>query len=191
MPSSTPSGISRIVEEIQKTQPKSVLDIGIGFGKWGFLVREYLESWNDRVYPDQWQVRLDGVEAWSRYVEGLPWLEEIYSEIFVSPVERIIEDLEDYDLIIAGDVIEHIEKTTALFVIDQLFQKARKKFILSIPVGPGWMGNTIIDDNPYERHLSEWSTAEVTRLRPQGWTLGFQALAVGDRGVGLFIFTRG
>ncbi len=32
-----------MIDWLVELQPRSVLDIGVGFGKWGFLAREYLD----------------------------------------------------------------------------------------------------------------------------------------------------
>ena len=43
MPSSTWHNIETFVEIIRELKPASFLDIGVGNGKWGFLVREYTD----------------------------------------------------------------------------------------------------------------------------------------------------
>jgi len=164
MPSSTPSFISDIIEKIQKVNPKSILDIGCGFGKWGFLCREYLETWNDRCYPNMWKVKIDAVEAWVRYVDGFPWLRDIYNDIYNQDVYDVVDDLQHYDVIIAGDVIEHLEKEKANEVLRKLYNKAKKCFILSIPVGPEWLGNCTPDNNPFEAHKSAWKEVELLEI---------------------------
>ena len=52
MPSSQYYHISKIMEMIISLNPKSVLDIGSGFGKFGVLCREYLELWDGRQKYD-------------------------------------------------------------------------------------------------------------------------------------------
>ena len=47
MPSSHYFQLNEIVDLIALTNPVKVLDIGVGFGKYGFLAREYLELWKD------------------------------------------------------------------------------------------------------------------------------------------------
>jgi hypothetical protein len=42
MPTSHPHQLNQIVELIMLTDPHSLLDVGIGFGKYGVLAREYL-----------------------------------------------------------------------------------------------------------------------------------------------------
>ena len=77
MPSSTPQILNEFVTEILKIDPTSVLDIGIGFGKYGFLCREYLETWKGNTYPNQWKVRIDGIEVWQKCVDNFTWLNNL------------------------------------------------------------------------------------------------------------------
>lgn len=162
MPSSTPKIITPIVEEISKTNPTSVLDIGIGQGKWGFLCREYLESWNDRVFPNQWQVRIDGIEIFKDYVDYLPWIRQIYDEIYIGDASEI--DFSSYDLIIACDVIEHLPKEKGLTLINKCKEKANKCFIVNIPIGENWLNNKIVARNLYEKHQSIWNLGDLEKF---------------------------
>ena len=48
MPVSIQFQITPCVSRIIGAQPKSVLDVGCGFGKWGYLCREYLDAFHGR-----------------------------------------------------------------------------------------------------------------------------------------------
>ncbi len=68
MPSSHFGQLNEIVELIKLSKPKSVLDIGVGFGKYGVLAREYLELWDEgKKYNDR-EIRIDGIEAFEKYI---------------------------------------------------------------------------------------------------------------------------
>ena len=164
MPSSSPKVISLVISEIQRANPKSILDIGIGFGKWGFLCREYLESWNNRVYPKDWKVQIDGVEIWKDYIEKLPWLKTIYNTVHLGDACRLVNKLQSYDVIIAGDIIEHVDKVRGIELIKSLKGKTKQKLILSIPLGSNWMENKIVAGNPYEEHQAIWKEREIMDL---------------------------
>ena len=41
MPTSQPYQLGAIMELVVRAQPKSVLDVGVGFGKYGYLVRSH------------------------------------------------------------------------------------------------------------------------------------------------------
>ena len=49
MPSSRASTIPYVVYAIKQIKPESLLDVGVGFGKWGYLFRE-LDQQGRRVY---------------------------------------------------------------------------------------------------------------------------------------------
>lgn len=162
MPSSTPATLEKMVTEILSLNPTSVLDIGIGFGKWGFLCREYLETWKGRNYPNEWKVRVDGMEIWQDYVDGFTWLKTIYNNIYVGDASVLIlrKDLPDYDLIIAGDVLEHMPKSDALIVLNRAKEMASKAVIVSVPLGEEWLNNKVFN-NPYEKHQASWSMEDL------------------------------
>ncbi|MBC7343764.1 MAG: glycosyltransferase family 1 protein, partial [Clostridia bacterium] len=67
MPTSWYQVIPIVLDQIQSLQPRSVLDVGIGFGKYGMLIREALEVPLGRYYKHQWQIKVDGVEVFSGY----------------------------------------------------------------------------------------------------------------------------
>jgi hypothetical protein len=54
MPTSHPYQLNEIIDLAMKVDPKSVLDVGVGFGKYGVLLREYLELWDGRDRYRDW-----------------------------------------------------------------------------------------------------------------------------------------
>jgi len=158
--SSTEQVITKTIQHIMKLKPKTVLDIGVGFGKWGFLCREYLECWQGRVYPKDWELRIDGIEAWEPFTE-LPWIKTVYSNLYVGDAVELINTLPDYDLIIANDVIEHVEKVSGLKLLNAIVTKS-KNAIVNVPTGKGWMNNKVVDDNPHDKHKAVWGIDEIT-----------------------------
>jgi hypothetical protein len=55
MGTSDAANIPFVVSELQRLQPQSILDVGMGFGKWGVLAREYLDVWGGRCRPADWR----------------------------------------------------------------------------------------------------------------------------------------
>jgi hypothetical protein len=63
MPTSRWDSIPAIVDIVMNLEPTpaKILDVGIGYGKFGFLAREYLTFWNS---PDSARVvTVDGVAS--------------------------------------------------------------------------------------------------------------------------------
>lgn len=158
MPVSVPVHLSYCLSAIIKLAPRSVLDVGCGFGLWGFLCREHLDVWAGRVQPDEWEVRIDGIELFEPYIQAHH--RALYSSIRIADIRDAVSDIDEYDLIIAGDVIEHLEKDEGEAVLAALYGKARKALIVNIPLGKGWE-HAEQYGNPGERHRSEWVVEEL------------------------------
>src|SRR5688500_13775984 len=120
MPSSNPETIPTIIEIAWRLSPRSVLDIGAGYGKYGVLFREYLElrhcdggvDVNAHPRADARKtVRIDAVEGFPEYVGDLH--RATYDEIHATNILDFLRHDWSYDLIFMGDVLEHIEKDIA------------------------------------------------------------------------------
>jgi hypothetical protein len=162
MPSSTYKNHGLILEEVMKQQPKSILDVGIGFGKWAFLAREYLETWKNRVFPEQWVVNIEGIEIFKPYVERLPWQKVIYNTIHIGNAFEIIKTLGFYDLIIAGDVVEHLPKEQGISLIKDCIRRSQCA-IFSVPIG-NWMNNVTVGGNEAESHRAVWNELDFVAI---------------------------
>ena len=84
MPSSRVNHVPAIIGLIRQLQPASILDVGVGFGKWGHLFREYTdivaaEHEPRRYEREHWQVRIDGLEGHAPYIT--PMHRYLYNEI--------------------------------------------------------------------------------------------------------------
>jgi predicted TPR repeat methyltransferase len=177
MPVSTSIHLSHCLDRIISTHAESVLDVGCGFGLWGFLCREYLDVWPGRVGRSQWRVRIDGIEVFEPYIQAHQ--RALYSNLFIEDVREAVKHIDEYDLIIAGDVIEHLEKADGEAVIEALYGKARKALLINIPLGDGW-NHPETHGNPGELHRSRWHPDDLVQY-PSEFT-AFQ-LPCGDYGV--------
>lgn len=158
MPTSFWKHISYVIEQGRKDLPRSVLDIGIGFGKWGFLFREFLDIYGngDHWSKKSWKTRIDGIEVYEPYLKDLEktW----YDEIYVGDVLEVIPDLQDYDLTLMMDVLEHIPKAEGQLLLDIILKKS-KKFIVSVPLGDFLY--EFKGENKAESHVSIWTEDEL------------------------------
>jgi hypothetical protein len=172
MPSSAPDHLTALCKHLLEKQPKTILDVGIGFGKLGFLAREYLETWKDRVHPKSWEVKIHGIEAWEPYTT-LPWIKTVYNDVYPGEVQRWCADYEvagayqgvdGYDLIVAGDVIEHLPKDEAVRALKTLLKACKGSVVVNLPLGAAWLNNQIVDGNAYEKHRSAWEAGDLQQL---------------------------
>ena len=153
MPVSTSVHITHCLQYLITLAPKSILDIGCGFGMWGCLARMYLDVSEERVQPADWKTRIDGVELFEPYIQSHQ--RALYSNIFIGDVRELAAKVGEYELIIAGDVIEHLHKEEGEAVIEQLYSKATRALLVNIPLGLGW-DHPERHGNPGELHRSHW-----------------------------------
>jgi hypothetical protein len=153
MPSSHPHQLNEIAEMIMVAQPASMLDVGIGFGKYGFLAREYLEVWDGKNPNGEWTHRIDGIEACKEYI--LDHHKIIYDNLYFGDALEILPTLQmRYDLLLASDILEHFDRDRGLKFLQACLARARN-VIISTPHDSG--KQMVESDNPFETHRSEWA----------------------------------
>lgn len=126
----------------------TALDVGACDGKWGKLLSDHFV--------------LDAVEAFAPNAASLPAL---YRRVFVND----IADMEygQYDLIIFGDVIEHMSVEKAQKVINYAWPRC-KDMIVAVPY---LYKQDAIYGNPWEVHIQDDLTPENFKERYPGLSL--------------------
>lgn len=133
-------------------EPKRVLDVGPGHGKYGVLLREYAGV-----------ERVDAVEMWEPYVADYR-LDGIYDKVLVGDaLELTEEDLDPYDLVFSVSSIEHMPKEPAI----DFLRRCRGSVVVATPMA--WMQ----EDHPVptERHQSLWTMADFRQRFPRRFDL--------------------
>ena len=177
MPTSWYQAIPSILDQVQKENPKSILDVGVGFGKYGLMVREVLELPYERYNKNQWIVNIEGIEAFEEYRN--PIHDYIYNKIHYGEVTQVIDNLPKYDCILLIDVLEHFEKEEGKKVIDQLIAHTNKSLIISTPRYPSKQEEYL--GNRYEEHKSKWSIIDFI-----DYDFSYQEVLIGGNSAELF-----
>jgi len=158
MPSSTFAAIGPIMAAIEKIKPTSVLDVGCGNGKYGFLCREYIEYWLQKTPI------IHGIEVFAPYVTKLE-RQKIYDGIFKS---EAIDELEymgsnSYDVVLAIDILEHFNEEDGKQFIGEL-KRVGKNVIICTPTIVKEQGACF--GNKYEIHKKQWTPDEIEQDGP-------------------------
>lgn len=171
MPSSHPYQLNEILEIIIETNPRKLLDIGIGFGKYGFLSREYLELWDpDGVYGTN-KRQIDGIEAFEAYVTPLHKL--IYDHIYIGDAKDILPAISSkYDLILMIDVFEHFSKEDGLKVLDEC-RRLGRNVLISVPRIMSIQED--VHGNPYETHRYNWKRKDFSSIPDKFFRYNFKS----------------
>ena len=160
MPSSHHYQLNEILELIIETNPGKLLDIGIGFGKYGFLSREYLEFWEPGAVYGAYKRQIDGIEAFEPYLTPLHRL--IYDHIFIGDAREILPAITDrYDLILMIDVFEHFTYEDGLKVLEEC-RRCGRNILISVPRVMSVQEE--VYGNPYETHRFNWKRKDFSGI---------------------------
>jgi S-adenosylmethionine:diacylglycerol 3-amino-3-carboxypropyl transferase len=145
MPFSDQSNQPWLIEELQKLDLTSMLDVGPGAGTYGHMFFAH--------FPLSTRT---AVEVWKTYIYNYD-LFNVYQTIHLSDVRRHNDF--NYDIVIFGDILEHMTKEDALKVWDKVSKQA-KYAVISIPIVH--YPQDAYEGNPYEIHVKDdWTHEEV------------------------------
>jgi hypothetical protein len=161
VPSSFPDALSVVAAWVQALRPASVLDVGIGFGKYGLLFREYLDVSPRAAHGLAYDgsaatVRIDGVEAHAPYIG--PLQRAIYDHIYVGNALEVLPSLDRYDLVFAGDVLEHFTRGDGERFLALAASQAAVGVLIVTPALD--LDQDDVFGNPFERHRSFWTPGD-------------------------------
>ena len=146
MPYSDPANKPWTAEKIKEINPRTVLDVGAGAGVYLDIIREHVGN----------HVVVVALEVWQPNIEQFK-LKERYDKVINEDVRKI--DNFDYDLVIFGDVLEHMSEEDAVKLWNKVSEQAGSA-IISIPIIH--YHQDAYEGNPYEVHVeADWSPKRV------------------------------
>ena len=149
MPYSSSNGKQYTIDLINRINPKTVLDIGAGSGTYA-------------AYKKQGQ-HWSAIEIWQPNIDKFN-LTSLYDKVICGDARNI--DFGVYDLVILGDVLEHMSKHEAQDLLDRC--RKSKYVIVSIPLGH--YPQEEYEGNPYEKHVTDnWSSEEFIQTFGKPW----------------------
>lgn len=150
MPFGSHSVFAQVINQLAIRQPKSVLDLGIGYGINGAGVR----NWLDHGY-EPYRTRLVGVEAFPKYRSPL-W--NCYNTIHEITIHDYlaIEPVELFDCILMTDVIEHFTKKEGIELLSKLKNILTPSGVLLVSTPAVWIKQGAVHGNEHETHKSLW-----------------------------------
>lgn len=162
MPRSTSEGKIWTQARVLDLNPATILDIGPGAGTYSELLR-----------PRMPHTHFTCVEIFEPYVEKYQ-LREKYPEVNVADARNF--EFPVSDVVILGDVLEHMSREDAITVWKKAVVAARLATLLSIPIIEYPQG--AMEGNEHEAHLHTWSHESVLRDF-RGITLSWTGTEVG------------
>lgn len=149
MPWSSDEGKDWIVQRVRDLQPASILDIGPGAGTYAKLLRPALDP----------ATKFHAIEIHEPYVERFG-LRDLYDRIEIGDCREV--KFPRLDVVILGDVIEHMTLHEAEQVWFKARAAAKQAVFLSLPIVE--YPQDECEGNPHEAHVQTWSHPMVMGL---------------------------
>lgn len=158
MPTSIAEGKDWSLAQYLSHRPGTVTDIGPGEGTYALLFR-----------PEHHGVWWTAVEIWEPYVDRYG-LAELYDELHVVDARKAPDHLYWRELVIAGDVLEHMPREDAVKLLHRIAQAGARNLLVSLPIIHAPQGE--VDGNPHEAHVHHWAYDDMhTTLAAMGGSL--------------------
>lgn len=139
-----------IMKKIESHNIKSILDVGAGAG-----------NYVDYINQTRFKGIIDAVEVWQPYIDEFQ-LKNKYRRVYNQDIREF--DRFNHDLVIFGDILEHMTEQEALDVWDRA-SKYCAFGVIAIPIIE--YHQHAINDNPYEEHVvDDWSHERVMSTFP-------------------------
>jgi len=130
--------------QILKIRPRRIFDVGVGKGLNGKLIREtYLGALGKDIV-------INGIEIWDKHFE---FVIPEYDEIIHGDVREMTDDEWEAfsgDVVIFGDVLEHMDEVEAMQVVRKAYPHFRY-IIINTPLG--FLEHEEMDGNKWEAHI--------------------------------------
>jgi hypothetical protein len=175
MPSSRVSTIPYVISVVKQLQPRSILDVGVGFGKWGYLFREFTDIIASEAEPSRyskpaWRTRIEGIEGFAPYIhDGHRFA---YDKVHLGDAANLLPQLGEFDLIFLGDIIEHFTIREGMDILRHAIRQRKQCVLLTTPRFQTHQAASC--GNELERHRSLWRPKEFREA-------GFCRIALADR----------
>jgi hypothetical protein len=167
MPISDYRHIPQVLDEVYALQPERTLELGIGFGKWGVLLREVLDAIYGRCRPEQWRRGIWGVEGFPAYRNPC-W--DVYSNVDINDFRKEGSFNRGWDLVMMMDSLEHLEPKEGADFLAGLVEH-NKQVIISVPNGLMPQDEAVYG-NELEKHRTTFHGPEFDRYNHKVLHLG-------------------
>ena len=145
--------IPTILNAVEESGAKKILDVGCAFGKYGLLIREqYLSKKAESEITPIDDMIIDAVE-YTKYFYDRPALKNIYNNVYPESMFDMVDIglFERYDLVLLIDVVEHYDKD----FMKKFLSKINTKVLISTPKETVMYTEKYYGDG--HCHISQWN----------------------------------
>lgn len=131
--------------------PKSIFDIGMGNGGYGKRFKD--------IDPT---IHMTGLEIFASYIRDDWGYSKLYDKVYIGDMRTFDYSKVNAELVIAGDVIEHVVKDEGIKVIEQLVRHY-EWVLVAVPIVYFPQGADNEYGNIHEEHKHHWGIKEMVK----------------------------
>ncbi|MFK4801645.1 class I SAM-dependent methyltransferase [Streptomyces sp. MPA0124] len=179
MPTSDAEGKDWSLDWFRYHLPNTVTDVGPGEGTYAKLFRP--------VHEGVWWTAIEVHKPYiTKYKLKSTKTRRMYDEIHVEDVRESEDHLFHRDLVVFGDVLEHVERDDAVVLLERAVAAGAWNILVSVPIVDSPQGE--VDGNPHEAHLHQWDPDDMDEVMAG---LGGRVEAMRGSTLGVWWWNRG
>lgn len=152
---------SRLPDDIEHL---SVLDLACGEMKSGISTQIPLLPFKEYTGVELWEPALSQARKKEMKSDKVTFI----SADITQYAHTLAKTGKQSDVVFLFDIVEHLEKEDALKLIDDVQKIAKKRILIFMPLGEGTLeandGVMVAEENPLQKHKSQWSAQEWREL---------------------------
>lgn len=155
MPTSDAEGKDWSLRWFEYHLPNTVTDVGPGEGTYARLFRP--------VHEGVWWTAIEIHKPYiAKYKLKSTKTRRMYDEIHVEDVRESVDHLFHRDLVILGDVLEHLPRGSAVTLLETIVEAGAWNVLVSVPIVDSPQGE--VGGNPHEAHLHQWDPDDMDQV---------------------------
>ncbi|MFF7308163.1 class I SAM-dependent methyltransferase [Streptomyces sp. NPDC008137] len=179
MPTSIAEGKDWSLRLFEQHKPDTVCDVGPGEGTYAKLFRPAHEGiWWTAIEIHKPYIRRYGLKNTAKR-------KDMYDEIHNLDARVAPEHLFHRDLVIFGDVLEHMARGDAVDLLRKAESAGAWNILVSLPIVEAPQGE--VDGNPHEEHLHHWDAADMDSVLAE---LGVNVQSMRGETLGVWWWSR-
>ena len=137
-----------------------ILDVGCGKAKMGYSIK--VDWWYTSAGRTGLSLEyLVGADIFRPYIKFCKE-HKIYDDLILCDATRLPFRRKVFDVVLADEVIEHLEKERGYALIRQIERASSKSVIITTPRIS--IQQDAVDENVFQKHISKWSAKELKSL---------------------------